>query len=314
MTASQSPIRFTVVVPVFNAEATLVQTIQSVFDQTDPSWELILIDDGSTDSSLMICHTAAALDPRVHVLENARKGPSILRNEGAAFGSGDFIAFLDSDDVWAPDRLEQMATGFAVRPSAGCLFSRVRLRDAQSDRELGITPHVYRLFPKDLLGEFAITTSSNLVFRRAAFEAVGGFDPDMRAAEDQDIVLRLSCLTQWTVKGVNAVLLDYRLNATGLSAQLGAMEVGWRRLMDKANRFAPLLVKTYRRRAAAIFYRQQALRAIRGVKRPLLAALCLLRALLNDPALPIRSPLRTAKACALVLMTLVLKPVERSQA
>lgn len=314
MTASRTPPRFTVVIPVFNADATLAQTIQSVFDQSDPSWELMLVDDGSTDSSMMICQTAAALDSRVRVLENPGKGPSKARNVGAASGNGEFIAFLDADDLWALDRLEQIANGFAARPSAGCLFSRVRLRDAQSGQDLGATPHIYRLLSRDLLGEFAITTSSNLVFRREAFEEIGGFDPDMAAAEDQDLVLRLTCLTQWTVKGIDAVLLDYRLNPAGLSAQLGPMEAGWRRLIHKADGFAPLLVKTHRRRAAAIFYRQQALRAVRGVKQPLQAALCLSRALINDPALPIRSPVRTAKASALVLLTLTLKPMQRSQA
>ncbi len=314
MSKLETPPRFTVVIPIFNADATLAQTIQSVLDQTDPSWELMLVDDGSTDGSMMICQTAAALDGRVRVLENPAKGPSMARNFGATCGKGDFIAFLDADDVWAVDRLEHMAAGFAARPSAGCLFSRVRLLDAQSGQELGTTPQIYRLFSRDLLGEFAITTSSNLMFRRDAFEEIGGFDPDMAAAEDQDIVLRLTCLTQWTVKGVNAVLVDYRLNPAGLSAQLGPMEAGWRRLIRKADGFAPLLVKTHRRRAAAIFYRQQALRAVRGVKRPFQAAACLCRALMNDPALPIRSPLRTAKACVLVLLTLALKPIERSQA
>ena len=314
MTSPLSAPHFTIVIPIFNAGKTLSTTIQSVFDQTHKDWELILVDDGSTDDSAMICETAAALDMRVRVFDNSGKGPAQARNHGAAQGSGDFIAFLDADDIWSPDRLERMAAGFAARPSAGCLYSRVRLLDADNDREIGVTPHIYRLFPQDLLGEFAITTSSNLVFRRHAFEQVGGFDPAMSSAEDHDVVLRLACLTDWTVKGVNAVLLDYRVNTQSLSAQLSAMEAGWRRLISKAERIAPLLVKTHRRSATAIFYRQQALRAVRGRKRPVKAAQCLLRALLSDPFLIIRSPLRTAKACVLVLATFALKPMERSQA
>ncbi len=312
MTLAAPPSRFTIVVPVFNADATLARTIQSVFDQNHQAWELVLVDDGSTDDSMMICETAAALDGRVTVLDSPGSGPAAARNFGAAHGSGDVIAFLDADDVWAPDRLARMAAGFAARPSAGCLFSRVRLIDARSGEELGATPHIYRLSSEELLGEFAITTSSNLVFRRAAFEEVGGFDPEMSAAEDQDIVLRLACLTAWTIKGVNAVLIDYHLNTQSLSARLTPMEAGWRRMLAKAEGFAPLLVRSHRRRATAIFYRQQALRAIRGVKRPLRAAMSLLRALASDPALPLRSPLRTAKACALVLASLILTPVERS--
>ena len=312
MTHDAKTPRFTIVVPVLNADATLAQTIQSVFDQSHQAWELILVDDGSSDDSVLICETAAALDGRVTVLESPGSGPATARNFGAAYGTGDFIAFLDADDVWAPDRLEQMTAGFAARPSAGCLFSRVRLIEADGGQEIGATPHIYRLLPEDLLGEFPITTSSNLVFRRRAFEQVDGFDPDMDAAEDQDIVLRLVCLTGWTVKGVNAVLLDYRLNVESLSARLAPMEAGWKHMIEKAEGFAPLLVKSSRRRAAAIFHRQQALRAVRGVRRPLRAVVCLMRAFMNDPALLLRSPLRTAKACVLVFTTLILKPIERS--
>jgi len=314
MTDSNTPPCFTIVIPVFNAEATLTQTIQSVFDQTCGDWELLLIDDGSSDTSIMICETAAALDPRVRVLENPGKGPATARNYGAYLGSGRFIAFLDADDIWTPDRLAQMRSGFKARPSAGCLFSRVRLCDAKSLTEIGFTPSIYRLFPQDLMGEFAITTSSNLVFRREAFEEVQGFDPTMSSAEDQDLVLRLACQTRWTVKGLNTVLVNYRLNHNSLSTQLEAMEQGWCRLISKIETIAPLLVKTHKRRAAAIFYRQQALRSVRGIKRPLAGGLYLIRAVLSDPTLPFKSPLRTLKACVLVVKTFVLQPVERNQA
>lgn len=314
MTGSNTKPAFTVVIPVFNAEATLTQTIQSVFDQTCGDWELLLIDDGSSDSSVMICETAAALDSRVRVLENPGKGPATARNYGAYLGSGTYIAFLDADDVWIPERLAKMQAGFKARPSAGCLFSRVRLCDARSMKEIGFTPAIYRLFPQDLMGEFAITTSSNLVFRREAFEEVQGFDPMMSSAEDQDLVLRLACQTSWTIKGLDHVLINYRLNTASLSTQLEAMEQGWRRLISKIETIAPLLVKTHKRRAAAIFYRQQALRSVRGVKRPLTGSLYLIRAVLSDPTLPFKSPLRTLKACVLVLKTIVLQPVERSQA
>ncbi|MEO1039588.1 MAG: glycosyltransferase family A protein [Pseudomonadota bacterium] len=312
MNQSDSHPRFTVVIPVFNAEATLSETIQSVFDQTDPSWELILVDDGSTDESYIICDMAAALDSRVRVIDNVGKGPADARNLGAFAGSGDFIAFLDADDIWTPDRLQRMAAGFAARPSAGCLFSRVRLIDAESEMEVGITPHIFRLMSEDLLGEFAITTSSNLVFRRKAFTAIDGFDPDMSAAEDQDIVLRLTCLTSWTVKGLDAVLLTYRLNTASLSAQLETMEAGWKHLIAKADCFAPLLVRSARRRASALFYRQHALRAVRGIKRPLAAMGCLARAFASSPTVLLASPLRTAKACALVLTTLFYFPAQWS--
>lgn len=314
MTDSNTAPCFTVVIPVFNAEATLTQTIQSVFDQTCGDWELLLIDDGSSDTSVMICETAATLDSRVRVLDNPGKGPATARNYGAYLGSGQYIAFLDADDLWTPERLEKIRTGFQARPSAGCLFSRVRLCEAHSLKEIGFTPTIYRLFPQDLMGEFAITTSSNLVFRRAAFEEVQGFDPTMSSAEDQDLVLRLACQTSWTIKGLDHVLINYRLNPGSLSSQLETMEQGWRRLISKIETIAPLLVKAHKRRAAAIFYRQQALRSVRGIKRPLTGGLYLIRAVLSDPALPVRSPLRTLKAFALVLKTFALQPMERNQA
>ncbi|MDP2827505.1 MAG: glycosyltransferase family 2 protein [Sulfuricellaceae bacterium] len=100
--------RVSIVVPMFNAEQFLELSIGSVFQQTIPDWELILVDDGSSDGSGKICAQHAQDDPRIRVVSQANRGPSAARNAGVSVASGEFIFFLDADDYLFPDALENL--------------------------------------------------------------------------------------------------------------------------------------------------------------------------------------------------------------
>lgn len=97
-----------IIVPVYNAEAYLEQTVQSIQKQTHPDWELVLIDDGSTDGSGAICDRFAAEDARIAALHIRNEGVANARNVGLAAATGDFIAFCDSDDLYEPDFLQTL--------------------------------------------------------------------------------------------------------------------------------------------------------------------------------------------------------------
>ncbi len=95
-----------IIVPIYNREQYIARCIQSVCSQTFPDWELILSDDGSTDNTLSLCGSFAQADARIRVLNNPHGGVSAARNAGLEAASGQYIAFLDSDDSWEPDFLE----------------------------------------------------------------------------------------------------------------------------------------------------------------------------------------------------------------
>ena len=106
--------RFSIIIPCYNAAGTLSETLRSIANQTYDAWDVICIDDGSTDATCDILRNACARDPRICFIKNDGKGPSRARNLGAlSVAQGDIVAFCDADDIWGPDKLAQLADCFA---------------------------------------------------------------------------------------------------------------------------------------------------------------------------------------------------------
>ena len=95
-----------IIMPVYNAEKTLIRSLQSIISQTNKNWELICVDDGSLDSSLDILRSFAALDQRIKVFSKENSGPGLTRNYAIEQSIGDYIGFLDSDDCWANNAVD----------------------------------------------------------------------------------------------------------------------------------------------------------------------------------------------------------------
>ena len=107
-------VRISIVVPVYNAEDYLDRCLHSVMDQEFTSYEVILVDDGSTDASSLICDRYSSTDPRFVTIHQANKGVSAARNAGINMAQGEYVMFLDSDDVLLPFALETMMENQAV--------------------------------------------------------------------------------------------------------------------------------------------------------------------------------------------------------
>jgi glycosyltransferase involved in cell wall biosynthesis len=190
-----------VVIPAYNRAATIAAAIESVLRQTWSDFELIVVDDGSSDGTLAAA--AAVRDPRVRLVQNPRNlGAAAARNAGVAEARGTWVAFQDSDDEWLPCKLEkQMARLAAVgAPCVGAYCglltlgtldarpgARIRLRYVPDP---GIAPVEGDLLPA-LLKRNIISTQT-LVARRDVFAALGGFDAALPAVEDWDFALRLA--------------------------------------------------------------------------------------------------------------------------
>ncbi len=254
---------FTVVMPCFRARETIGVAVRSVLTQTEPSFELLIVDDGSPDDSAAVALAAAAGDPRVRILVQENKGPAAARNHGAADGIGTLVAFLDSDDRWADDLLARHRTRFAMEPCLGVSFARTRFYDAAMAQPGRMSAHVDRLTLSHVLGENPVCTTSNIVARRSVLDSVGGFDLTMKHAEDQEWLVRVLAITAWEIRGIDAALVDYRMSAAGLSADLGAMQAGWEAMIERARGYARAKIGAAEPGARALFHRYLARRALR---------------------------------------------------
>src|SRR5262249_15019068 len=120
-----------VVVPAYNAERTLRETLDSVLGQTLQDFEVLVVDDGSSDATAAVARDAG--DPRVRVLSVPNGGVARARNLGIQEANGDLIAFLDADDLWRPRKLERQVEALEARPRAGMSFTAALRIDADGD-------------------------------------------------------------------------------------------------------------------------------------------------------------------------------------
>jgi hypothetical protein len=258
----QKPL-FTVVMPCFCAHETVVTALASVLGQSEADFEMIVVDDGSPDSTAAIVLQAANGDPRVRLLRQQNAGPAAARNNGVAAGSGRLIAFLDADDRWAADLLARHRDCFNRDDKLGMSFARVCFYDPALLQPGAVSAYAGQLSLQQMLGENPICTTSNIVARRAAFEQAGGFDETMKHAEDQEWAARVLATTCWKVVGMDAVLVDYRMSKSGLSADLDSMQSGWRAMIERVRGYAPAEVAKAEAGAAALFERYLTRRALR---------------------------------------------------
>lgn len=283
----------TVIMPAYKAMATIAESIRSVQSQTLQNWELIIVDDGSPDETAQIAIAAAGNDRRISVIQRCNRGPSLARNHGAGLARADVLAFLDADDLWAPQRLEGMFLALAEKPHAGVTFSRTRFLDANTLLLGTLTPHRAVLSAADLFAENAVCSTSNIVCRKALFEETGGFNPDFAFAEDQDWLLRVALGTDWKIMGLDEEWFFYRSSDASQSADLERMRLGWLRMVDAAHSAFPERAPRAARLAYGPLHRQLARRALRKA-RPTEALRYLALAFRYNPGLLLRQPRRTA--------------------
>jgi len=185
----------TVVIPTWNREVLVGQAVASVVAQTYGNWELVVADDGSTDSTADRLHRFAL--PNLDVVRSVHCGHiGRLRNLGAAAGSGELIAFLDSDDLWRPHKLERQVRALQ-NSDAGWSYTEYALfadNGAEIPLRSGKAPAISGHIVRALLNEETGVCPCTLLVRRSLFEAIGGCseDPRLSCRDDADIALRLA--------------------------------------------------------------------------------------------------------------------------
>jgi glycosyltransferase involved in cell wall biosynthesis len=176
-----------VVIPTFNRAWILPEAVASVLSQTFENFELIVVDDGSTDGTLSLLENVK--DIRVVAQEN--KGVSAARNSGIEAAAGDYLAFLDSDDLWLPEKLASQMAFFKAHPeSMICQTQEIWIRNGKRINPRERHRKASGMFFERSL-ELCLVSPSAVVIRRNLLEAVGRFDEALPACEDYDLWLRI---------------------------------------------------------------------------------------------------------------------------
>jgi glycosyltransferase involved in cell wall biosynthesis len=189
-----------VIIPTYNRAEILCHTIDNVFQQTYSNFELIIVDDGSTDGTEV---RLREYGNRLRVVRQSNAGPAVARNHGVKVAHGEIIAFQDSDDLWKPTKLERQVALLEKHRSAPCCLCNVLMRAADGftsfDHSLVRLSHEEGLWLNvlDVLATRFILFNQAAAIRRQAFEKVGGFPEDLKYLEDYDLPLRLSLEGPW---------------------------------------------------------------------------------------------------------------------
>ena len=183
-----------VILPTYNCASYLPPAIESVLAQSYADFELLVVDDGSTDDTGKVLERYTA-DGRVRFVHHAENtGPSATRNRGIRLSTGDLLAFLDADDVWAPGKLEAQVTALASDEAdvcgVGCRWLRPGGKEVIDSKQ---PPYSGDALYRELLFKNTVPgSSSSIMVRRKCFDEVGMFDEELRAVEDREMWLRLA--------------------------------------------------------------------------------------------------------------------------
>ncbi len=194
--------KVSVIIPTYNYGHLIIDTIDSIKRQTHANWEIIIVDDGSTDNTEQVVNTYVVNEPRIRFFRQHNAGPSAARNFALAEATGDFIQFLDADDLLEPHKFELQLALFQQKPTTDIVYGRVRyftqnptdekqwlLTYWGENREWmpGISGHGPGFLPGSLKGSFAHI--SCFLFRKRIVDKAGQWDESKRAAEDYLFVL-----------------------------------------------------------------------------------------------------------------------------
>jgi glycosyltransferase involved in cell wall biosynthesis len=263
-----------VIIPVYGVEKYIAATVQSILNQTYQNFELIIVDDGSPDRSLEICQQF--LDSRIKIISQENRGPSGARNTGISHATGEYIAFLDGDDMWLPEKLEKHLNHLESNPNIGVSFSCSAFID-EAGNPLGTyqVPQLSGATPQNILRCNPLGNGSAFMVRRQVLEAIKFqdnlrgtteyfyFDESLRRSEDVEFLLRIAIKTDWQIEGLSEALTLYRVNSSGLSANLLKQLYSWKKMMTKIRCYAPDLIAKIEDEARAYELRYLARSAVR---------------------------------------------------
>lgn len=263
--------RAAIVVSAYNTLSTLPETVESLLAQTFDDFEVVIVDDGSSDGTAkwVLSHP----DPRLRLVRQVNRGLSGARNGGIAATTSEYVGFCDGDDLWEPEKLAEHVAFLDANPDVGLTYSGSALIDAESN-PIGLyqTPKADDVSARDVLLRNPVGNGSAPVIRRACLNEIlfrrdgetrdFWFDESFRQSEDIECWLRIALTTNWRIAGTSEPLTRYRIIASGLSANLIKQFETWSRVMDRITEIAPDFAQANVPAARAYQLRYLARRAI----------------------------------------------------
>lgn len=205
-----------IIMPALNSQRFIAESIKTAQQQTFTNWELLIVDNGSSDKTKQIAEKAALADPRIRVFEDRSAGsPAVARKCALQNARGEWIAFLDSDDLWDPEKL-QIQLDTAKEKESPFLFTASAFVDADGNRKGYVLKVPERIAYPEILKQDIISCSSVLVRR----ELLSGCfnETDNTVSDDFAAWIRILRTKKICAVGINQPLLHYRLSSNSLSA------------------------------------------------------------------------------------------------
>jgi len=223
-----------VVIPAYNAAGYIEEAINSVLNQTFQNFEIIVVDDGSQD--LTKEKVLNYSDPRIKYIYKENGGPSTARNTGIKAARGNYIAFLDYDDIWIPQKLEKQLARFSLEPELGLVYSWVQsINPDGSDRFVAKPENEGWVYNDLFLGNFQHNGSVQLI-KKECFEKTGYFDESLLNVQDWDMWLRLAKYFKFGV--VKEILVKYRVRPDSISKRHRKLNKSFIKIVEKHIKYA----------------------------------------------------------------------------
>jgi glycosyltransferase involved in cell wall biosynthesis len=236
-----------VVITAYNSMDYLPETLESVLRQTFTDFEVLLVDDGSSDH--IVQWASGLVDPRVRLISQENQGVSVARNTGIAHTQGKYVAFLDGDDLWEPTKLEKQVRCLEENPEVGLVHTWLTGIDRHS-KPTGrvICSQIEGEVWQKIVEKNRVACSSAMV-RRCCFETVGVFDKNLRFAEDWDMWIRLA--TRYHFAVIKEPLVGYREHSNSKSKKYASKLQDFQTIIEKAFETAPFELLHIRNRSYA---------------------------------------------------------------
>lgn len=250
-----------VIITCHNEAAFIEQALRSVVSQTayDLIDEILVVNDGSTDDSQLVLERLALEIPKLAIISTPSIGVSAARNLALAAASGAYIAFLDGDDYWVPEKTQKQIAAFETFPNAGLVYSDfydfVGFDDGAAQL---VTVRAFQASDCETLARYFVHDApiipSSTIIRREVFESVGGFDPEMRLGEDTEMFLRIA--EKWTFQHVPGGFAFKRRHGRNLTHRLDRLlpiaEMLTRRFVERNPVLMPLAARRMARRYGSV--------------------------------------------------------------
>lgn len=259
--SSQSPV-VSVIIPAYNAELYIRQTLESVLSQTYQNIEILVVDDGSQDGTAEIAESFVQRDSRVHLLKQANAGVAAARNLAIAHSQGEYIAPIDADDIWYPQKLEkQVQCMLQSGPEVGLVYTWSTHID-EAGLIIGKSKLEWANIPEGLIYPILIycnflDNASNPLIRRSCIDQVGGFNPELRAqnaqgCEDWDLYLRIA--DGYEFRAIPEFLVGYRQLLGSMASNCRAMAKSYELVMTEVQARHPEIPESLYRWSKGFFY------------------------------------------------------------